>query len=356
MQQVGGGPKVASFSDANDRHHATVVIRKKSFDLPGLSRSTAPTLEAFFGYAQDQAVAAKCVPLVSAWAAEPANRAFVMGTIDGANDPILQYQLAQVVAFLMRDLQPWFERMLRTHLPRAMPIAARIANADSQFTHPQAAAAEHAGAVTTPASGRSGGLVYAYVQGRGEVAKYREYYSAIGCHNARPVAFALELARSFCPAVVPPASTRVDLRSNNTACVLYVSGNTPQADFQTLRNDPNVVAHADAVESTWLVSLAPAARASEPESARWGASSPAASWVDLFAGVHATAWACVVQSNWCRVIHFLRATVGARAHCPFVDLGAALLADQELRAAACDVRPEWPTKPFGGAKQGYLWK
>merc|ERR1712131_198087 len=92
------------------------------------------------------------------------------------------------------------------------------------------------------------------------------------------------------------------LQDEAASVIVYVSGNTPRDIYiklkQTLEGDTIGVS----VISIWGSPLV-----GGPSSARWGAGHPAASWVDLWigAGGAAGAWACIVQSNWCRVIDFL---------------------------------------------------
>jgi len=87
------------------------------------------------------------------------------------------------------------------------------------------------------------------------------------------------------------------------------------------------------------------------ESSRWGAAAPMASWLDLYARVAANSWICVVQSNWCRLVNFLRMT-GGKGACAssFVDLGMLMLVSPQLREKYCVVGKEWPTKPFSNGK------
>ena len=113
------------------------------------------------------------------------------------------------------------------------------------------------------------------------------------------------------------------------------------ARCQFLNNPERFLNHsATLVASTWRhPSL------STEESSRWGASSPAASWIDLYAGVASSSWVCIVQSNWCRMINFLRLT-SSRASCSFVDVGIVMIADESARRSYCVVNPQWPIKPF----------
>eukprot|EP00658_Telonema_sp_P-2_P068213 TRINITY_DN57151_c0_g1_i1.p2 TRINITY_DN57151_c0_g1~~TRINITY_DN57151_c0_g1_i1.p2 ORF type:complete len:149 (+),score=24.93 TRINITY_DN57151_c0_g1_i1:285-731(+) len=94
------------------------------------------------------------------------------------------------------------------------------------------------------------------------------------------------------------------------------------------------------IKSTWAL-LETASKGTE----RWGASGLSASWVDMYAALTASSWICIVQSNWCRVINFLRLTTG-RASCPFVDAGALMIASTSLRQRYCLIKSEWPTKAF----------
>jgi hypothetical protein len=292
-------------SSASQGRHAGSVVRKKAFDISGLSRNDAPTLEDFFGSTH----AAKCAPLVRRWAESSHQSVYLMGTFAKGADPILGYMMAQVTRYLMRQPQPWFGQVLRHHIKVIFRDADELSTA-------------------------------VYVQDRGEIAKYREYYNAFGCHTFDAAVF-----------VDIPAW----LRAGHESPVLYVSGNTPKQLHDKL---------TAAVPASWRVRSVwthPAMAAKTSETARWGASLPFSSWVDMYVGVGSGAWVCAVQSNWCRVINFLRMTAEATvsrprvAECPFIDLGLLMLANTTARRRYCVVGPDWPTKPFSGAAKNVLF-
>lgn len=277
------------------------AVSKKTFDIAGLSRNDIPTLEQFFGGA-GRSSTARCVDEVTRWASDDSNL-YLMGTFDKGADPVLFYMLAQVLRFLMRAPQPWFSAMLRHHLP----LVGMAPSSDG---------------------------VVVYVQERGEVAKYREYYNAFGCHTVKQEIFS-DFTTEVCRSLQKQSS------ANPPSCSIYVSGNTPFRAFTQLQAAMEG-AGGIGVRSTWLH---PDMVKKRGETERWGASTAAASWVDLYAGVASTHWVCIVQSNWCRMINLLRLTAD-RAHCGFVDVGILMLASFEAREKYCIVREDWPTKPF----------
>lgn len=424
------------------------LVTKKSFDATGLSRSDFPSMEAFFAILTSQQddevrslpqarhesirsgdlqhdtlvsgiliadgrrsadrekqIAAKCVPLVREWASSDTSNRILMGTFRKGSDPLLVYQLAQVTAYLMRGLQPWFRQVIAAHLRRivlANPsrqqhLGRKRPEDDEQLLKSGRVQEENAEKAAGVVLGRGGGgdqplrLVHdpaaeaagqieeevrsvVFVHDRGELAKYREYYNTFGCHKLAQDAYLRELNLYLCP----PASAEnsvvdIDVGAEQqqkrrmvkqNKCIVFISGNMPQAEYQQIlkRLEPLSAQRVDSdgnnfqliVRSTWRLT-APgssgnknAAVTPAEETARWGAAHPAASWVDLFAGMHSTAWTCVVQSNWCRVIDFLRMTLLSRAHCPFIDMGIAALADDAYPNLYCIVREDWPKKPYGG--------
>ena len=356
---------VHSAGEAQRSPHRLVV--KQGFDIKGLSRNDFPTVDAFFDtlllsqpqqhHHQQQSspdasgrrrrnrlsadqVRSKCVPLARAWAADDANRA-LMGTFREGASPLLAYQLAQVTAYLMRAVQPWFRQVIASHL---RTIMLRPGGGVRDRDHKSPPQQQRLVSVRDTRA-------VVFVHDRGELAKYREYYNSFGCHKLSQAAYRREAVEHLCGGDGGAADAGT--------CVVFVSGNMPRAEFTTFERDI-VAAHGPAVvvTSTWnLVASAAANNNSNregrgaSETDRWGAAHPAASWLDLFAGMHATGWACVVQSNWCRVIDFLRMTLVARAACPFVDMGIAALADASLRLPEnCIVRSEWPKKPYRGSK------
>ena len=288
---AGHEEKVSSRSQAE--RSSSRFVRKSSFDIKGLGRNNVPSDEEFFG---PEIVSGKCYKSFVAWTQDPRNT-FLQGTFERGADPRLFFMLAQAVKYLMREPQPWFKAMLMHHL---LKIGVQSAQTEQRLV---------------------------YIQDRGEIAKYREYYNTFGCHTVRPQMlgdFALIIAQNW--------------RRVSEKPVVFISGNTPYGVFLELERFLNH--SATLVASTWRhPSL------STEESSRWGASSPAASWIDLYAGVASSSWVCIVQSNWCRMINFLRLT-SSRATCSFVDVGIVMIADESARRSYCVVNPQWPIKPF----------
>jgi hypothetical protein len=278
---------------------------KTSFDISGLSRNDIPTDRQFFG---DEIMSSACYHKYKDWARDPGNT-FIQGTFSRGADPKLFYMLAQAMRYLMRSPQPWFRRMLLHHLPLVGFSPLVVSRGDATAAEPPATEA----------------LVY--VQERGEIAKFREYYNVFGCHNINSSMFLDYVENYVCRGRDPKR------------CAVYISGNTPLRNYEKLKRQLEHNHHR--VLSTWAHPMF-AAKTSETE--RWGASAPALSWVDLFAGAASTSWICVVQSNWCRVVNFLRLT-GGRARCRFIDGGAIMVSSVEEREKYCIVGP-YPTKAF----------
>eukprot|EP01062_Namystynia_karyoxenos_P006390 TRINITY_DN12237_c0_g1_i1.p1 TRINITY_DN12237_c0_g1~~TRINITY_DN12237_c0_g1_i1.p1 ORF type:complete len:626 (+),score=154.08 TRINITY_DN12237_c0_g1_i1:86-1879(+) len=288
--QLPAGVSVQTLHNGRDGRAARArAVRKKQFDVPGAGRNDLPPLSALVGGSAD------CERRVRSWVDDPAN-AYLMGTFARGADPLLVWAMAQALRYLLRGPQPWFSAAITANL--------------GSLGYPQRWAA--AGAVV-------------FEQLRGEIAKFREYYNAFGCHDVTLAAYV-------------NTSSAVLGRCKQGA-VAYVSGNTPLRRYKQLR-----AAHEARGHSVWSTWEHPSASASA-ETARWGADSLLVSWVDFWAGVASTGWVCIVQSNWCRMINFLRLTAG-RAECPFFDLGMRMLALPEDRRAYCIVRREWPKKPF----------
>ncbi|RNF24703.1 uncharacterized protein Tco025E_02383 [Trypanosoma conorhini] len=285
------------------------VIRKHSVDTPGLDRNTLLSNEVFFGPGHQGWA---CYAKYQEWLRDPANIA-VFGTFERALDTRLSFMLAQVFTYLTRAPQPWFQAMIHYHLSHLGLVAVDGIR------------------VATPPSTQC----MVYVQDRGEAAKMREYYNVFGCHTV-----GLSLYRDYVLAI----SNFSGATSSQRVCRVFVSGGTPYQSFLWLKKEFENESYD--VLSTWNISTLNAGF----ESKRWGASSPAASWVDLYAGVASTNWVCVVQSNWCRMIYFLRLTHG-RAECGFVDIGALLLTSTEARGKYCVVS-NFPTKPFSNVIGG----
>ncbi|RNF04639.1 hypothetical protein TraAM80_04934 [Trypanosoma rangeli] len=301
--QFPGGPVQVVRKGRDAARSSARVIRKYSVDIPGLDRSTLPSEEAFFGPGHRQW---DCYPKYQQWLQDPANVA-VYGTFESGLDTRLSFMLAQAFTYLTRAPQPWFQAMIEYHLA------------------PLGIATSHA----MRAASYSGAYCMFYVQDRGEVAKMREYYNVFGCHTV-----GLSLYRDYVCAI----GNSFGGNSSQTPCRVYISGGTPHRSYLWLKREFENASYE--VLSTWNLSTLNAGS----ESMRWGASSPAASWVDLYAGVASTNWVCVVQSNWCRMINFLRLTHG-RVDCGFVDIGAMLLTSIEAREKYCVVS-NFPTKPF----------
>ncbi|EKF33496.1 hypothetical protein MOQ_002640 [Trypanosoma cruzi marinkellei] len=279
------------------------VIRKYSIDIPGLGRNTIPSDEAFFGPGHQRWA---CYSQYQKWVKNPANMA-VYGTFEKGIDTRLSFMLAQVFTYITRAPQPWFQAMIQYHLSPLGLITPQMVRVDS--------------------NPRNRCIVY--VQDRGEVAKMREYYNVFGCHTV-----GLSLYRDYVAAI----STSSESTPSQNSCRVFVSGGTPRRSFLWLKKEFEDESYE--VLSTWNLSTLKAGS----ESARWGASSPASSWVDLYAGVASTNWICVVQSNWCRMINFLRLTHG-RVDCGFIDIGVLMLTSIEAREKYCVVS-DFPTKPF----------
>lgn len=301
------------------------VIVKHHFDIDGLSRNDVPSDEQFFG--KELMQQSSCYAEYKDWIADPANT-FIQGTFDRGADARLFFMLSQAMKYLMRAPQPWFRHMLRHHLPLVGIPSALVVSTHS-ISEPTAPDEDPHKALP------STNLVY--IQERGEIAKFREYYNVFGCHTLNQSIF-VDYVRKFCDNY----NKNVDDGrggSDHLKCRVYVSGNTPLKGYHTIRqtfeSDPHMV-----VLSTWKHPLIHAGAETE----RWGANFAASSWVDMFAGVSSSNWICIVQSNWCRVINFLRLTSG-RARCGFVDAGALMISDGEEREKYCVVGP-YPTKAF----------
>eukprot|EP00760_Papus_ankaliazontas_P039210 PhM_4_TR9514/c0_g1_i1/m.60960 len=280
------------------------TIRKKALDIPGLGRNDLPSVATFFGNE-------KCTEMdeLEQWLRNPENN-YLMGTFAKGSDPYLTWLMAQVMRYLVRMPHPWFSEMLHQNLAQV--------GYPQEWTKPLRHDARD-----DNGPGSSEGVVF--VQLRGEIAKYREYYNVFGCHDVHIDAYV-----SVSHEVAPNAA-------------MFISGNTPHHRYDYLVRN----AKAPAVFSTWNHTSMRVASGGAKETLRWGADSLMASWLDFFAGVAASGWVCIVQSNWCRMINFLRMTAG-RAQCPFVDLGVLMVADASARRQYCIVKPEWPKKPFGG--------
>ncbi|ORC93524.1 uncharacterized protein TM35_000014010 [Trypanosoma theileri] len=284
-------------------HSSARVIRKKTFEMPDLNRDSIPTDEAFFGPGYQEW---SCYPEYLNWINNPANMV-VQGTFKSGIDTRLYFMLAQVFMYLTRAPQPWFQQMIYHHLS-PLGILSTHENEIMRKINNQCTI---------------------YIQDRGEEGKMREYYNVFGCHTV-----GLSLYRDY----VRTISTSTELNSSKIPCSVFVSGGTPLQSFLWLKKQLEEYSYP--VMSTWNLSTLSAGA----ESVRWGASSPAASWVDMYAGVASTNWVCMVQSNWCRVIDFLRMTHG-RKNCGFIDIGILLLTSVEFRKKYC-VIGDFPTKPF----------
>ncbi|CUG06103.1 Hypothetical protein, putative, partial [Bodo saltans] len=298
----------------------SAVIVKKSFDIDGLSRNDLPSDELFFGPIRNSV----CYPKYKQWIADPAN-IYIQGTFERGADPRLFYMLAQAMRFLMRAPQPWFRQMLQHHLPMVGIPASVLPTA--------AANTVVTSSVYSLKEGDAAQAVI-YVQERGEIAKFREYYNVFGCHNINQSVF-LDYIAQWCGSSAAPTSS-----STSPRCNVYISGNTPFKNYQHLST--SLEKENIGVLSTWRHPSVAKGGAAETE--RWGANSPASSWIDMFAGVSSTNWICIVQSNWCRVINLLRLTSG-RASCGFIDGGALMIASSLDRDKYCIVGP-YPTKAF----------
>eukprot|EP00758_Cryptobia_borreli_P012342 Tbor_TRINITY_DN5736_c0_g2::TRINITY_DN5736_c0_g2_i1::g.20947::m.20947 len=283
---------------------AIKVIRKKTFDAPGIGRNDVPTDEEFFG-TEFVKRNPKCYQRYKQWTNDPAN-VFISGTFSKGADRRLFFMLSQSLRFLMRYHQPWFAAMLEERIGA------------TGFNHATRKISEKK-------STNVGTSPRIYIQERGEIAKFREYYNTFGCHNIKTTLYS-DIVRQRCTTAHP--------------CEVFISGNTPKDNYNKLRiallGIPGVVS----TKSTWTL-----VDESSTGSSRWGASGLAASWVDLFAAVTATHWICIVQSNWCRVINMLRLT-RSRALCPFLDAGVLMLTSKRLKDDYCIVNSSWPTKPF----------
>eukprot|EP00759_Apiculatamorpha_spiralis_P032046 PhF_6_TR33665/c0_g1_i1/m.49274/K00717/FUT8; glycoprotein 6-alpha-L-fucosyltransferase len=283
---------IHNYDDA--KHSKAKVIKKKELDIRGLGRNDVPDIKTF--------LKGGTCPELEPWLKDPQN-VYLMGTFARGADPYLTWLMAQVLRFLMRRPQPWFSEMLRQNL--------------NGIGYP----------------GKWGGGGVAFLQLRGEIAKFREYYNVFGCHDVHIDAYV-------------NVSTQL---IQSTQGVLFISGNTPRNKYTHLLSEAASTLSSGhrGVFSTWNHSAMNTPKGGGGETARWGADLLMASWLDLVAGMASTAWVCIIQSNWCRMINFMRLTAG-RADCPFVDLGLMMLSDVKLRKQYCVTKSEWPTKPFSG--------
>eukprot|EP01060_Flectonema_neradi_P009607 TRINITY_DN16846_c0_g1_i1.p1 TRINITY_DN16846_c0_g1~~TRINITY_DN16846_c0_g1_i1.p1 ORF type:complete len:577 (+),score=87.84 TRINITY_DN16846_c0_g1_i1:49-1731(+) len=267
------------------------VVRKKDTDQKGVSRSDLPELSTILD--------AKCVDIVNKWSKQPENT-YLMGTFKKGSDPLLTWWMAQAIRYLVRTPQPWFSDAISSNL------------AGQGFPWKD-------------------GLVFQQL--RGEIAKFREYYNTFGCHDVHITAY-----QKWTNTIYNNQHGKSDQPTS-----IYISGNTPHDSFLSLVS----MQRADhQIYSTWNHSAA----AVSSESKRWGANTLVVSWVDFWAGVASSGWVCIIQSNWCRMINFLRLTAG-RANCPFIDLGVTMLSDPDERQQYCIVKDEWPKKPFSSVIQ-----
>jgi hypothetical protein len=315
--KASGGVEMVSNRRQAHRSLSPVIV-KKSFDIDGLSRNDLPSDENFFGPIQTST----CYAEYKKWIQRPAN-IYIQGTFERGADPRLFYMLAQATRYLMRAPQPWFRRMLHYHLPQVgiSPHVLPTRQQSSRRVVEGSAASQHDAII--------------YIQERGEIAKFREYYNVFGCHNINNTVFVDYVGR-WCHRVEAVGG----LDASRGACKVYISGNTPFKNYQQLAATFSSMPGGIEVLSTWKHPSV--AKGGETE--RWGASSPASSWIDMFAGVSSTNWICIVQSNWCRMINLLRLTSG-RASCGFIDGGALMIASAIDRERYCIVGP-YPTKAF----------
>lgn len=301
--------KVASKKEALlPQMHKQQFIRKKTFDAKGLGRNDVLTDEEFFG-AEFMKSPPACYAKYQEWIRDDSN-INIQGTFSKGSDRRLFFMLSQATKYLMRYQQPWFSHMLSLKLAQVGVLQ------DMQKTPPTP---EHLPPTI-------------YVQERGEIAKFREYFNTFGCHNIA-TSIHIDLIRHRC----------IGGKATNIGCTVFVSGNTPKENYNLITNSLTNESSSSAsisIRSTWAL-LATASKGTE----RWGASGLSASWVDMYAALTASSWICIVQSNWCRVINFLRLTTG-RAGCPFVDAGALMIASVSLRQRYCLIKSEWPTKAF----------
>lgn len=293
------------------------VIVKSSFDIEGLSRNDIPSDELFFGPIRKDV----CYQAYQEWLKDAGN-VYIQGTFQRGADPALFYMLSQAMKYLLRAPQPWFRNMLRHHFPLV-----GLPNVDQLLPTTAVVARQ-------PLS-PEGPLALVYIQERGEPAKFREYYNTFGCHTIHGDML-VRYASRFCEEFASGGGGAKE------RCRVYISGNTP---FKNYLNFSAAFAKSEVVGgvlSTWKHPSIVKANAAESE--RWGANTPASSWIDLFAGIASTNWICIVQSNWCRVINFMRLTSG-RGSCGFVDGGSLMISSADERKKYCIVGP-WPTKAF----------
>ena len=455
---------------ASARASKADVIRKASYDIPGMGRSDVPGVATLFDTSsslteREKGVWRRCAtaqlvpwlrwlqqssspPLTAQPRLRPSGRrrqsmapamVVLMGTFAAGGDPTLVYLLAGATTYLLRGVQPWLRDMLVEKLTTVItrPLAARQRSLQAAADDVAATAVGQETLVAGPSSSAVP-MLLVYLQGRGEIAKYREYYNAFGCHRVsrtafEPIVSRLCVAHASMGRTSPMLAMPMSRGGSALPCAAYISGNTPYEDYDWLRSSltSDNVTRSIAAQRDCSVrgsqhhhdasspSLSPPSTAvihraarililsvrqlSEPtgaadgnaaagspkkkqtaavgESDRWGDASASGGWVDLYAGVVANAWACVVQSNWCRIIHFLRLGFG-KGDAPLADLGLLMLMGENTRAqrrvshnkagekggarqvddeipasaltrwrdAFCEVNSSWPTKRFDGAQ------
>ena len=442
--------KIRSKSDAL-RNRGAVSIVKETFDAKGLGRNDVPSDEDFFGKrfvsgtrrvrrksggGKEEWVSGKipkCYERYQRWALRDVSHTYVQGTFGRGADPRLFFMMAQAMRYLLRYQQPWFFNMAVQGLghvgmgqgaPSAAALLLQRGGRDKGEGNTSGKSSPKV--INNPSKQRMAATVYLHE--RGEINKFREYYSNFGCHNVRSDLL-VDLATARClggvlglegrgglvgdsgaGAVVREASSTThnpsanfnhlgpppSLASAPPSCRVFISGNTPSGNYKWLterleaannkssfpdangekksnsgKGNNGIGINKMTIHSTWDLfgpqrralrrprlpsattatgdassSASGAPSAAAAETARWGANSPSAGWIDLYAGAAASHWACIVQSNWCRLVNWLRLTSGRAVCGGFVDLGALMLASPTLRDGYCIVNMSWPTKAF----------
>ena len=286
-----------------------ITLHSKRTELPTLSEFLGPTL------------ARECGPRIERWAATSQARSYYFAVHRRAPEPIAHFMHAQASRFLLRGVQPWVSAFLREHLPLVLP----------RSTLPPSI-----GRARAPNTSWTPRMPIIYVNDRG-LDKNREYYNHFKCHGVRAGAYEHAVPR-ICAQLTG---------SNRPECVIYISGSTSREYFERLT--AFFQERGFVVASLWLHP----AMAKGFASRQWGVQIPGGSWIDLaIGGFFARGWVGIAQSNWIRMVEYLRATEPQGARCPFVDMGFAMLSEERVRQQHCFTLANQSTEQYHGETLG----